>query len=145
MQLNCIERKMIDVPIPKDILKYEARVVGPLSLRQTLCGGIAIVLSLIFYTLIGKPFNLSNDAMFFGCFIFSIIPLCVGWIKPYGMNFENFAKVAFFTIFVFPKKRIYKTVNSYDKNQKPISKTNAQKNKITKAMIQQNQNLEAFQ
>ena len=126
---------MIGVKVPMDPRKYETRVIGPLSLRQTICAGIAIGLCVVFYEFVAKPLNLSQDAMFFGCFVVAIVPLLMGWVKPYGINFEDFAKVAITTSFIFPSNRIYKTRNSYNPNRKPIPKDNPTNQNLDKKII----------
>ena len=135
---------MIGVRVPKDIRKYETRVIGPLSLRQTICGGIAIGLCVVFYQFVSKPLGLSQDAMFFGCFLVAIVPLLIGWVKPYGINFEDFAKVAITTSVVFPAIRTYKTRNTYDPDRKPIPKDRPTNQDLDKKTIANTPEFQAF-
>lgn len=103
---------MIEIEIPKDINKYEAKLVGPFTTRQAACFVCACVLGIpTFLFLKDKvPTDLASIIT-----LLVFIPfVLVGWIKPYGMNFELFAQTAFISNFIAPAKRKYVTMNQFE-------------------------------
>ena len=127
---------MIQVEIPKDVRQYETKLLGPLTLRQSLWGGLGVGLCLLFYNKVGKPLQLSSDMLFLACAIIAFIPILFGFAKPYGMPFEKFAKVAFWSL-IAPSHRVYKTKNIYDPEQKNIEKTKDNKKTISKKVLKE--------
>lgn len=102
---------MIEIKMPKEISRYEAKAAGPFTLRQLLCLLIALPICIgIFYLL--KPYVGTDVAGFF-----VIIPAGVaflfGWYKPYGLKFEVYLRSVFISAYVAPRKRPYKTENYY--------------------------------
>ena len=118
---------MLEIEIPKDIRRYESKLVSFLTTRQTICAVIAIVIAYLTYCVTSF---LPADFSFVLIGIAVLPALLIGWVKPYGMNFEHFAATAFFSTFVCPKYRRYKTNNAYSmsvqkkhkKNKKPARK-----------------------
>lgn len=116
---------MIEVEIPKDVRKFESKVVGPFSARQAVCLAIATPIILVSYFLLDF---LATDTRMFVSAILGIPILAFGWYKPYGIKLEDFLKTAFISAMLSPKNRLYKTNNVYgDKivsNQSKKSKKN---------------------
>lgn len=101
----------IEIKIPKEINKYEAKFIGPFTLRQTVSLGICLPVGVGLFVLL-KPYVGSDLAGFF------VVPPAAigylfGWYRPYGMKFETYLKTAFINSFVAPSKRLYKTENYY--------------------------------
>lgn len=117
---------MIQIEIPKDIRKYEAKLVGPLSTRQTVCVILASAIAVpIYFALDFLP----SDFKYFFVAIFAVPILLCGWVKPYGMHLEEFIQVAFVSNILSPKCRIYKTENPYASVNKTKSKKELKKYK----------------
>ena len=95
---------MLQTTIPKDIRKYEAKLVGPFSTRQTILFVIACVIAYITQGLFKNTI---------ACFIAASPAIAFGWVKVYGQSLEQFIKSAFISNFVAPNKRKYKTVNTF--------------------------------
>jgi len=95
---------MLQTTIPKDIRKYEAKMAGPFTTRQTIFFVIACICAYIAWFLL-KNVN--------ACFLFAIPAIAFGWVKVYGQPLEKFIKSAFISNFVSPKQRKYKTKNIY--------------------------------
>ena len=55
---------MIEVKVPKDILKYKTRLVGPFTSRQILCLGIALAFDVLFYKLAYQPLGMPVEFLF---------------------------------------------------------------------------------
>lgn len=102
---------MIEIQIPKDIRKYEAKLIGPFTLRQLICFILGCIVAYVVYTLMSK-INLSEDAMPIA--MVSCAPvLAFGWIKPYGMPLEKFLQTALISTLLAPTERKYKTKNNF--------------------------------
>jgi len=103
---------MFQVQIPKDIQKYETKWIGPFNGRQCVCLIIALVIGIPLYFLVSS--FLGSQAG-----IIAVIPVIIlifpfGWIKPYGLNFEQFLRIALVSNFIAPKNRLYKTKSLYE-------------------------------
>lgn len=108
---------MIEMEIPKDIRKYESKLIGPFSTRQTVC----VVAAGVFALILGKGFTfLPTDMKYMLIGVLCVPILAFGWIKPYGMKLEQFLSTAITTTLLSPKKRLYMTNNIYMSRAKPI-------------------------
>ena len=110
--------------IPKDIRKYEAKLVGPLSTRQTICAIIASIVAVILY--LSLDF-LPSDAKYFVIFVGAVPIMLFGWVKPFGMHLEEFLQAAFVSNILSPKYRLYKVNNPYLQPKKPKTKKELKK------------------
>lgn len=110
----------IEIKMPKEINKYEAKAVGMFSMRQLLCLFICMPICVGLFILV-KPYVGTDIAGFV-----VIPPAAVGWLfgwyKPYGMKFEKYMKTVFVNSFLAPTKRLYKTENYYAGILKEIEK-----------------------
>lgn len=103
---------MIEIKIPKEINKYEAKFIGPFTLRQTIAVCLALPLCVIVFN-VAKPY-LGTDATGFLCIIPASLGYLFGWFRPYGMKFEKFLKSCFISAVLSPSKRKYKSKNYYE-------------------------------
>lgn len=117
---------MIDIRIPKEIRQYEAKFVGPFTMRQTICVSAGLTICILIYNVL-KPF-VSRDLMMFFLLLPAAAIFLFGWVKPYGMRFEQFFFSAFINNFIAPKKRKYVIVNQYEVQLKAVRKAEAQQN-----------------
>lgn len=125
----------IEIEIPKDITKYEAKLMGPFTTRQIVCLVPAVLLAIATYN-VGKKFVTQDTCYFLVLIVISPFLLC-GWYKPYGMPFEKFIKTAFVSNILSPKHRKYITKNVYEEiykindatQRKEIKKENKKENK----------------
>ena len=101
---------MLEAQIPKDIRKYETKLVGSFTLRQLICFIVGCLAAFLVYKL-ASALNLGEVKMFL-TFLAAAPAIAFGWIKPYGMKLEDFARTALISNFLAPKERIYKTNNS---------------------------------
>jgi hypothetical protein len=104
---------MIEVSIPKDLDHYEAKFVGPFTVRQTVCLVAAVPSCILLYNLAAA--KIGTDVAGFLCLIPGAIAFLFGWYKPYGMKFEVFVRSVFVTTVLAPSKRKYKTENYFKK------------------------------
>lgn len=110
----------IEIKIPKEINRYEAKAVGPFTLRQLICLLICLPICVGIF-LLAKPYVGYDIAGFF------VLPpagiaFLFGWYKPYGLKFEKYIKTMFVNSFIAPSKRAYKTENFYANLLKEINK-----------------------
>ncbi len=106
---------MFKLDVPKDIRKVEAKVIGPLTLRQIVwgcIGGAASYLAVFVQkSVLGPDVPISTGFVF----LFAAIPGIIGFIPIQNMPAEKFFKY-FFMFYLRPRKAKYK-VNSYLKKE----------------------------
>ena len=126
---------MIEVEIPKDIRQYEAKLIGPFTLRQTIFFVAGCAFAIPTFNIV---YHISTmDVAAFMCMIVATPFLAFGWVKVYGMPLEKFIKTAFISNVLSPKHRKYKTENTFDiffgddfkSKQKRVKKNPKTKNK----------------
>jgi hypothetical protein len=99
---------MIEIDIPSiDPMQHEPKIFFGLTSRQCLCvvPGVGIGAALFF---LAYP-NIDLAVIALSA---AVIPaVCMGWLKPYNMKFEQYLKLLWFNTFISNPKRIYKTDN----------------------------------
>lgn len=116
---------MIEAKMPKDIRVYETKIFGPLTLRQSICFVVAIVLDVILYVTVIKPFHV-NIKMIIYLIMFADVPVFAFTCKPMGMPLEKYLKDVTMRSFLAPKNR--KAKNTIRKSNKVVL-TDKQKKK----------------
>ena len=106
---------MIEIVIPKDIRKYEAKLIGPFTTRQVIFGSAAIITDLVVYKL--SVGFIGSSSAFYLCFAIAL-PFILMMQKIYGMWPEQFLKSTFVSMFLAPKHRLYKIRNVYTKRSR---------------------------
>lgn len=102
---------MIQIRIPKQLGEYEAKFIGPFTMRQSVCLLFALPVCVFLYNSLSSV--IPQDLLFFFMFIPAGIAYLFGWFRPYGMKFEVFLRSVFISSFVAPSKRKYCTENYY--------------------------------
>ena len=110
----------IEIKIPKEINKYEAKAMGPFTLRQGICVLICLPVCVGIY-LLTKPY-VGVDIAGFLVIPPAVVAYLFGWYKPYGIKFEKYIKTVYISSFLAPSKRVYKTENYYVDVLKKIEK-----------------------
>ena len=101
---------MIEIDIPSiDPIQHEAKIFLGMTSRQSLCLVPGLILGgAAFATLFSVSIDLAVVAL-----VICVVPsVCMGWIKPYNMKFEDYVKLLYFNEFKQDKRRIYKTDNA---------------------------------
>lgn len=101
----------IEIKIPKEINRYEAKFIGPFTMRQSIALVIALPICVVIYNFARKYMPMDVACVF--CFIPGGVAALFGWVKPYGMHFEKFLQSVFISSFVAPSKRKYCTENYF--------------------------------
>ena len=129
---------MLEIEIPKDITKYDSKLLGPFSMRQ--CVGILIgsICGFIVYFLTYKTLHLQSDI----CGILTLLAaapgVAIGFVKLYGMNFEDYAKAYIMLNILAPRERRFESVPAfatlYEEYTAPKDKAsiNAEKKRLKK-------------
>ena len=109
---------MIEIKIPQEINKYEAKLVGPLTTRQTIClVGMAVVCIATFNILKSL---LPEDYLYIVCLFLAVPFALCGWYRPYGMHFEKFFMAVLFNTIISSSRRIFKSSNIVENIEKKL-------------------------
>lgn len=110
---------MIEIRTIKDVGSYQAKLIGPFTARQVVCLAVLIPIDWTIYNRL-TPY-LAPDICTTIMLLPAIVAYLIGWSKPYGMNFENFARSAFVSNMLAPSHRIYKTENRQEISEQYLS------------------------
>lgn len=105
---------MIEREVLKDIKDYKPKFIGPFTLRNFACGAIAIAVGTLVFLLLYFPLNLQVPICIVVAGICTVPAWFCGWIAPYNMPFEKFAKTFIDMNILSSKNRKYQTKNSFD-------------------------------
>lgn len=94
---------MIKSRIPKDIRKYETKLVGPFTLRQTICIAVAVALDVVVLS-ICTLLKISMDTMIM-VLMFVDVPIMAFSKKIGGVNMEVYIKEVLFDSLMSPAKK----------------------------------------
>lgn len=115
---------MIERKIPRDISKYETKLMMGFTTRQLVIGAPGIALAIGVYFLLKN--EIGSAALFLA--LLTAVPfLAFAAFKPLGMNLETFIKTAMLPMFLAPANRRYKTENTYGHVLKPAPRLPATK------------------
>ena len=95
---------MIEVKVPKDILKYKTRLVGPFTSRQILCLGIALAFDVLFYKLAYQPLGMPVEFLFYVILFLDIPIMAFGYCTPMDLPLEKYLKILVQTKFLAPSR-----------------------------------------
>ena len=98
---------MIEIKIPQEINKYEAKTVGRFTTRQTICLVIVALLSVGLWNLLKGALDVNTRIGI--CLVVAVPFALAGWYKPYGMHFERFFIAVLFNTIISSTKRIFKS------------------------------------
>ncbi len=106
----------ISKPTPKDIGNYEAKFLGPFTMRQTVCLGIGVIPSVAVSALL-KSVNADGYTIIFAVILIMAIPafLAFGEKITHGMKPEDFVLGYYQYKIVSPGIRLYKSETIDDK------------------------------
>jgi hypothetical protein len=137
---------MLEAQIPKDIRKYEAKLVGPFTTRQTICFIIACALAFFIFKVLNPI--LGSTATFYASMLLLSPVILIGWVKIQGIPFERFVQAAFISTVLSPKHRRYKIKNPYrmvvNEPKKLTGKAVKKKNKYNKKLAKKDSKYIAF-
>lgn len=103
---------MIEIQVTKEITDFEPKLIGPFTVRQTIC--LALGLPICYVVIRYLSPYLTRDVALFFCCIPAAFAWAFGWYKPYGMKMEQFLRAVYVTRFLAPIHRRYKTANTVE-------------------------------
>lgn len=103
---------MIEIAIPKDIRKYEAKVVAFFTLRGLICAIIMAICAVIAWFFAKYAIGIEKMEDAFPLMLIFMTPGALfGWVKPFGLPFEMFLYYIIYTKVLTPKHRVHKIDN----------------------------------
>lgn len=97
----------MQIPINKDIRRYQEEIFMGLTLRQLLCSGTAIVLAVLIY-LWAKPL-LGQEPASWLCILAATPIAAAGFFSYDGLPFEKFVIIVLESTVLFSGRRLWKT------------------------------------
>ena len=97
--------------MPKELDHYEAKVIGPFTLRQMVSISCALPIGVLIFNFAKGYVGIETAG--FLCLIPAAVAYLFGWSKPYGMKFEVFLRSVLISTVLAPSKRKYKTANYF--------------------------------
>lgn len=122
---------MVEVRVPKNIMIYESKTIGPFTTKQFVCLIIAVGIDFLLYNLILKPMEVSPEVLFYTIAFADVPILAIGYYKPMGISLGKYLKMIYNTVILAPAKRL----NKLEMIPKPESqkKEKTKKSKTLKA------------
>lgn len=115
----------------KDVGRYQAKLVGPFTVRQSIFVGIAAVIAIITWN-ISDTFQISMENKVVTILVLASPVALLGFLNPYGMTCLEFLKQYYEYHILSSRKRIYQTVTDDEKlvpqQEKQVQTTNNGKN-----------------
>lgn len=130
--------------MPKNILQYKAKTVGPFTTRQILFGGVGIAVIFLFaiYIFADAPEAVRK----YGSALLGVPFMAFGFVNIYGLPLEKILPLIIRENILLPQNRYYKTeyteilLNQDQLEEEPTDKKTKKKKKkqkkITQKMIQ---------
>lgn len=125
---------MITVEVPKDVRRYEAKLIGPLTTRNTVGAAIAVVSAIVVNKLL-TMLGVAPDMATVFCIVAAIPGLGIGWFKPYEQPLEQFLISLYYTEISSPPIRKYVSENEYEECI-PAKSSNKKKKKKKKTEME---------
>ena len=97
----------MQIPINKDIRRYQEEIFMGLTLRQLLCSGIAIGLAVLIY-LWAKPL-LGQETTSWLCILAAAPIAAAGFLSYDGLPFEKFVIIVLESTILYSGWRVWKT------------------------------------
>lgn len=117
---------MIETRVPKDVRKYEAKILGPFNKRQLICLGLGITVGIIVFTFFTSAGISSENTIYI--VIVCVLPIMAFAVKIDDMPMEVFIKNVFMNYYTTPRVRIQsEEIIKREKIQKPKTKKEIKK------------------
>ena len=99
---------MIEIDIPSiDPIQHEAKIFLGMTSRQSVCLVPGLIAGGALFAVLFPLIGIDWAVM---ALVICVAPaVCMGWVKPYNMKFEDYVRLLYFNEFKQDKRRIYKT------------------------------------
>lgn len=94
---------MIEVNIPKDILRYKSKFIANFTVREIVCLSLGALSAVVGYNNLFA--SLPGKGRMYAAALIAIPFFIVGFIKLYGQPFEKIAKVIIIDNLIYPAVR----------------------------------------
>lgn len=93
----------------KDVGKYQAKLIGPFTVRQSIYVGIASIITIILWNIL-DAFQIAMEEKVVTIIIMAAPVALLGFLNPYGNTCLEFLKQYYEYHILSSKKRIFQTV-----------------------------------
>lgn len=121
---------MIEVKVPKDILVYETKFVGPLTAKQLVCAVVAVLIDFMLYNLVLEPLHVSQEALFYIIALIDVPIFALSMKNPMGIPMKDYIRL--FTTYTLAAPRKRKNYTEFTKKEQLSDK---EKKKIKKSKV----------
>lgn len=118
---------MIEVPIPADIAKYDAKLIGPFTKRECIGLVIAGLMAYSTYFLLSSN-GIEGDVRGMLTLFMAVPGAAYGWFSYNGMRLEKFLLSYIVYYFLAPKQRVFKTNTEFQTKYKIMCENNLKRN-----------------
>lgn len=120
---------MINVQMSKDIREFEPKVIGTLTRRQIIA--IAAMVAYVVPIIAVIPANWTIRLII--GMILAVPAILCGWVKLFGVGFEEFFLHYLVPYWFKPRSRYYQMEGRYYTENKPVNDGNEKTKKIQKS------------
>lgn len=82
----------LQVKVPQDVRDYKEKIIGNMSGRQLIFGGIAAAIGVVVCVVAYFVLKMPVDAFGWIIMVVDAPILAFGWYRPMGLNFETYLK-----------------------------------------------------
>ncbi len=138
---------MVERPIPQDVMKYKAKLIGNFSMRQCIAAIVIAAVMIPTFFLFAKDLDMPGPIKLGVCAIPALPAIIIGFMPIMGLPAEKVAIPVFFDNFVAPQTRKKEIHNeAYEKYRKMnYNQLQAYHEKLNKALTGEEGSLEALQ
>lgn len=135
---------MIETKVPMEIRSYKAKLIGPFTTRQLVCGAIAAAIDAILCFSVIIPFGINIKTAIVGLIVIDL-PIMAFTLEPQGITLEKYLRHVLFHSFMAPTKR--KAISQLPMKRDPVytKKEIKQSQKKIKKLIKKHPEYKAYQ
>lgn len=137
---------MIETNVPDDIRQYKTKLIGPLTLRQLICIGIAMVVDIILFSIVTSVIHNSVDTKTIIVILLIVVdlPIMAFTKTVQGIPMEEYVKDYMAYNFMTPLHRYENTEICSYKEEVLTDKEKKKKAKQHKANLKQNPTMKPY-
>lgn len=95
---------MIETKVPMDVRAYKAKLIGPFTTRQLICGVISAILDVVLIFTVVRPMGIGIQTAIMGLVLVDV-PILAFILEPLGMPMESYLKHVLLRSLIVPTKR----------------------------------------
>lgn len=98
-------RTVIETKVPMDIRSYKAKLMGPFTVRQLVCGVIAALIDAVLFLGVLRPLGIGLKTSII-LLVLVDVPIMSFTMEPHGMPMEVYIRRVLLRSFLAPSKRL---------------------------------------